>query len=189
MRIVKSLLLAGLGAALVASSAFAQDGRVHAQKPPGRGQVATAGAAIPPAQPLGPGRAYGGEAYDGGGYFGDPYTSSYYVPTVVGADGRVYANFGYGYEQVTRECASRGYVTYGARAPRTVRQPVYTQPGVTQPVPTAPTASQTMIQRNPGNAGAAVGGVSVGGFYVGQSQAANGACWMRGGGGRVVVRR
>lgn len=184
MRLIRTLLLAGCGAALLAAPALAQHGRFHAQKPPGRGQVGTAGAAIPPPQALGPDRSY-----NGGSYYDGPYTFNYFVPTVVGPDGRVYANFGFGYQQVSRECTSRGYVTYRTRQPRAARQPGYTQPQVTQPVPTAPTSSQAMIKQHPGNAGAAVAGATIGGFYNGNSRADRGACWMRARNGRVTVRR
>jgi hypothetical protein len=76
------------------------------------------------------------------------------IPIVVFADGRVFTDFGYGYEQVARSCAlSVSYVlTNGIPLQPTVAQPAVVQPSVptstltmpaTQP-PVTPTVTQPM---------------------------------------------
>jgi hypothetical protein len=76
------------------------------------------------------------------------------IPILVFADGRVFADFGYGYEHVARSCAlSTSYVlTNGIPLQPTVVQPTVVQPSVptstltmpaTQP-PVTPTVTQPM---------------------------------------------
>jgi hypothetical protein len=59
------------------------------------------------------------------------------VPVLVTPDGRVFADFGSGYEQLVRNCAT----------PLANYQPAQQPPSVTQPVPNQPTASAQMAQR------------------------------------------
>jgi len=111
------------------------------------------------------------------------------VPVVVLEDGRVFANFGHGYERVVRSCGVP--VTFGAEsAPATVQpgaiQPAVVQPpvGTSQPVPYTPpvpnqqTASQQMLP-----------------LVVQQAQASRSTvvneqmCWSNDGRGRVFVGR
>lgn len=71
-------------------------------------------------------------------------SSVLWVPAVVTADGRVFANFGYGFEQVYRSCASavvvgQPTVVAGNGVVLSPQRPTYTQP-----VPNQQTASQQM---------------------------------------------
>lgn len=113
------------------------------------------------------------------------------VPVIVFGDGRVFADFGQGYEQVVRACNLP--VTYGVQAMQaappmqpTVVQPTVSQPvigGTTQalpytpPVPAQQTASQQMLSQM---------------LYPPQSNQAvvnTQSCWALGPGGRVFVGR
>jgi hypothetical protein len=79
------------------------------------------------------------------------------LPIVVMPDGRVYADFGRGYEQVIRSCSS--VVTYSVIQPTVPTQPIVTQPVVTQPgvaplpytppVPNQQPPSQQMLGQPP----------------------------------------
>lgn len=62
------------------------------------------------------------------------------VPVVVLPDGRVFANFGYGYEQVVRTCSSSVVIQ-----PNAAVQSGPVQPVVTQPAPAQATASEQML--------------------------------------------
>jgi hypothetical protein len=69
-----------------------------------------------------------------------------WVPALLTNDGRVFANFGYGYEQVYRSCSGgvvvgQPTVIGGNGAVLTPQAPTYTQP-----VPNQQTASQQMSQ-------------------------------------------
>jgi hypothetical protein len=71
-------------------------------------------------------------------------SSVLWVPAVVTSDGRVFANFGYGFEQVYRSCASavvvgQPTVVAGNGVVLSPQTPTYTQP-----VPNQQTASQQM---------------------------------------------
>jgi hypothetical protein len=72
-------------------------------------------------------------------------SSVVWVPAVVTADGRVFANFGYGFEQVYRSCAT---ATVVGGQPKVVAGNGYVltpqAPTYTQPVPNQQTASQQM---------------------------------------------
>lgn len=69
------------------------------------------------------------------------------IPVLVSPDGRVFADFGGGYEQLVRNCATP-YANYQpATQPSAGMQPAVVQPSplpYTQPVPNQPTASQQM---------------------------------------------
>lgn len=71
-------------------------------------------------------------------------SSVIWVPAIVTNDGRVFANFGYGYEQVYRSCS--GAVVVGQPAVIAGNGAVLTPqaPTYTQPVPNQQTASQLM---------------------------------------------
>jgi hypothetical protein len=108
------------------------------------------------------------------------------LPVVVLTDGRVFADFGRGYEQVIRSCAS--VVNYSAFPNPVVQpsvvQPTVVQPTITQPLPYNPTlpnqqtASQQMLQQQ-SNA-----------QLASQSTLVNSqACWTGNGAGLVYVAR
>jgi hypothetical protein len=120
------------------------------------------------------------------------------VPVIVFPDGRVFANFGQGLEQVVRSCGLPvnygGQVTYGNQvipgmSPTT--QPVVVQPTVTQPtigatsqplpytppVPAQQTASQQMAAQITGTA------------QQNQPVINTQSCWAMDAGGRVFVGR
>ncbi|MEP6491381.1 MAG: hypothetical protein ABJF01_01800 [bacterium] len=78
------------------------------------------------------------------------------IPVVVLPDGRVFADFGRGFERVVRSCGVP--VNFGAESPPGVVQPAVVQPSIAQPpvgasqplpytpaVPNQPTASQQML--------------------------------------------
>jgi hypothetical protein len=75
-------------------------------------------------------------------------SSVVWVPAVVIGDGRVFANFGYGFEQVFRSCA--GAVVVGQPTVIAGNGVVLTPPAptYTQPVPNQQTASQQMAAGN-----------------------------------------
>jgi len=110
------------------------------------------------------------------------------VPIIVSPDGRVFANFGGGFEQVVTACGmSNGIVvtqSAGLVQP-TVVQPTVSQPGIvagplpfTPAVPNQQTASQQML----GQAAAPVQGQQ-------QIVVGNRACWSTDGRGQVFVGR
>ncbi|HEY5218661.1 MAG TPA: hypothetical protein VIJ16_02575 [Gemmatimonadaceae bacterium] len=98
MRTLHAMALIGSATALLASSALAQGKPLPPQPKPARAQQASSGAAIPPAAQQAPVQAARG--YD---INGQPvlYTT---VPVTVGSDGRVWANFGSGFQLVEQEC-------------------------------------------------------------------------------------
>jgi hypothetical protein len=87
------------------------------------------------------------------------------VPVIVAPDGRVYADFGYGYEAITRGCDAQPNEPAPSWAG--VTQPVVTQPLVVQPrvasVPLTPVSPSPSMPRS--------------------------ACWTTDGRGQFVVRR
>jgi len=112
------------------------------------------------------------------------------VPIIVSPDGRVFANFGGGFEQVVTACGmSNGIVVTNAQSAGlvqpTVVQPTVSQPGIvagplpfTPAVPNQQTASQQML----GQAAVPVQGQQ-------QIVVANRACWSTDGRGQVFVGR
>ncbi len=109
------------------------------------------------------------------------------LPVVVLADGRVFADFGRGYEQIVRSCVSvvnSGFVANAPVVQPTVVQPTVVQPTISQPMPYTPpvpnqqTASQAMLpQQN--NA-----------VLASQSTLVNSqACWTGNGQGLVYIAR
>jgi hypothetical protein len=114
------------------------------------------------------------------------------LPVIVSPDGRVFANFGRGFEQIVTACgASQGIVvtnvqTTGVVQP-TVVQPTVTQPGMvagplpyTPAVPNQQTASQQMIARST---------VPVQQQQQQQVVVGNGMCWTSNGRGQVFIGR
>jgi hypothetical protein len=111
------------------------------------------------------------------------------VPVFISPDGRVFANFGGGFEQVVTACgASTGIVMTNGQSAGLV-QPAVVQPSVTQPgivagplpftpaVPNQQTASQQML-------GQPAAPVQQQQFVVG-----NRSCWSTDGRGQVFVGR
>jgi len=118
------------------------------------------------------------------------------VPVLVTADGRIFANFGYGYEPVIRAC---GYHPAASAAPSyrpsnvpsgqtAAAQSSYTPPtyqpstfgpGNTQPAPAQPTASEHMLPQGyaPPNPGA------------GQERAGSTACYTTDPRGQIIIVR
>jgi hypothetical protein len=112
------------------------------------------------------------------------------LPVIVSPDGRVFANFGRGFEQIVTACgASQGIVvtnvqTTGVVQP-TVIQPTVTQPGmVAGPLPYTPTVpnQQTTSQQMIARADAPV-------QQQQQQVVGNGLCWSSNGRGRVFIGR
>lgn len=97
------------------------------------------------------------------------------VPVVVGSDGHVYANFGYGFQPVLQNCAT-DYQSLSA-AP-TAAGPM--QPGVTQPVVAQPgTTPQGSVSTRPQESASAV--------RLGEAPSA--MCWSTDEGGKLRVGR
>ena len=184
MRLTRVLMVTGCGMALAAVPLLAQGRPLPLQKPPTRAQTGTGQAAAPRAAGRAPSER--GRRGDGGGanYRG---SSGYgYVPTMVGQDGNVYANFGYGYERVLRQCTMQQTV----QQPR-VQQPTpqaYSQPELTQPVPRPQTASPATGAQQPGLSGLTSGNTQA--MHVGPAtQLAAAACWLQLGNGNITVQR
>lgn len=76
------------------------------------------------------------------------------VPVIVGSDGHVYANFGYGYQPVLENCGNAQYPSLSAAPPTAptvqpqVTQPVVVQPGAA-PSPTTQSGSVARIGEAP----------------------------------------
>jgi hypothetical protein len=110
------------------------------------------------------------------------------VPVIVSADGRVFADFGRGYEQVVTACGAQQPIIVTNVQTSSVAQPTVVQPTVAQPgivagplpytpaVPNQQTASQQMITRA---AAPAQQQIAVG----------NGMCWSSNGRGQVFISR
>jgi len=168
MRIVRSIALAGLVIApAVPAAAFAQRAKAGAG-----GRIAgIAPAPVVVAPVVAPGT----------------FLTS--VPVIVSPDGRVFANFGAGFEQVVTACGTSPLVA-GSIQPRgtiqpTVVQPAVAQPGIvagplpfTPPVPNQQTASQQMLSQG------AVPAQAQQQVVVEQRR-----CWSSDGRGRVFIER
>ena len=143
---------------------------------------ATAGAApriatiAPPPRPR-PSQGYA-HRFHGYGFRSD-------LPILLMADGRVFADFGRGFEQIVRSCAlPTGYSTTQIVSPSGLQQPTVVQPTVTQPavpgverlpytppVPAQQTVSQQMAEQ---------------GRLIPQESLASQSCWALSQ-GRIVV--
>jgi hypothetical protein len=157
----KVMLLTAAGSALLSAPALAQGRPLPPQPPPTHAQQGTAGPAIPPAPPA------AATVTPRAGY-GSPYGQTVVytaIPVTVASDGRVYANFGFGYTLVPQQCSAQRLRLLGIRA-----GPVQGQSRAQQPAPHQPaTATQ-------GNAAPAL-------------QVQNGPCWTRTRNGAVVAYR
>ncbi len=187
MRLARTLSVTAIGMALAAAPALAQGRPLPPQKPPTHAQTGVGQASAPRAGERGPSergarREHGGSYYRDGSRYGSGYG---YVPVMIGQDGNVYANFGYGYERVLRQCTSAQQV----QQPR-VQQPTpqaYSQPELTQPVPRPQTASPA-TGAQPSLSGLTTGNTKA--MHVGPpTQLAAAACWSRMANGNVSVRR
>lgn len=117
-----------------------------------------------------------------------PYYAS--IPVIVFPDGRIFANFGYGYEQVVTACGTalgvvvaQNLVDPGLVQP-TVVQPTVTQPSINTPLPYTPPvpAQQTESQRMLGQQAPPQ--------QYGQAVVQGGhGCWSMDSRGRVYVGR
>jgi hypothetical protein len=163
MRFTTGILLAGSGALLWAAPAFAQGRPLPLPKPPAHTQTGTATEKAPPPANAEPRH---GERYERGEYDRARSRQVVRLPAQVGADGRVYANFGNGLLLVSSQCSTPAAVT-------TSPTPAVVQPQVTQPVP------QPIHQPVPG-AGTQPASVT---------PTASSACWMRNANGVVEVYR
>jgi hypothetical protein len=96
-----------------------------------------------------------------------------YIPAVLMSDGSVFADFGFGYEPVTRACS--GNLVLPRRQRLLVRGGASRQiPTYTQPVPNQPSPSQLMVQRATGQQ---------------VSTVSRSSCFARDGAGNLVALR
>jgi hypothetical protein len=166
-------------ALILFAAALALPSVLAAQHPAPASPARIAGIAPPPAAaPVNPPSNFGAS---GPVFFAN-------IPVVVFADGRVFADFGFGYEQVVRSCTLP--VSYGSQfvpnatpVQPSVVQPTVVQPSIaaspqtvpySQPVPAQQTASQQMAVQNTQPAARVVNTQS---------------CWAVGTTGRVFVGR
>jgi hypothetical protein len=132
------------------------------------------------------GYAYGAAAYS---YFPNAGLVQN-IPVFMLQDGRVFANFGYGFESVVRTCAPTSFgpavTNYGTVTTigSTIVQPSPVQPVVTQPAPAQRTASEQMLVR--ALSPAAVVTTLPGPLAV---QVVTPSCWSSYGGNVFVFRR
>lgn len=193
--LTSTLLL--LAAPIAIAGAQGRKGEVLRLPPaPGRGQLA--GATPAPQATARPehdrdGDGYGRHGYHDDGYRADGYGRRgpvvYAVPVAVTNDGRVFADFGRGYEQVLRSCAAQYGSTMGSAPQRngmqTYTTPTYTLPdyGSQQrlpynpPVPAQQTESEKMAAQ-------ATQGSAANQSYAVQR---NPVCWTTDAQGRIIV--
>lgn len=197
-RIARGLSSTLMLIALPAAVAAAQSRKaqvLHPDPPPARGQLGgMAPSPAPRATSVDGERDHGyrGDGYDGryrrhddDDYrhddHGDRGRYSNRIPTIVTNDGRVFANFGNGYEQVARACAAQYAQPANPSGSGVYSTPTYSLPNYgaqqpmpyTPPVPAMPTESQKMIQEQQAQANA--------------TQAAQIACWTTDAQGSVFV--
>jgi hypothetical protein len=172
LALILGVLAAPLGAQVVHTRAGAAAGGVAAT-----GQRVAAIAPAPQPVYLAPGNLY---VPPGMALYGN-------LPVVVLTDGRVFADFGRGYEQVIRSCNT--VVNYSVFPNPVVQpsvvQPTVTQPTISQPLPYNPTlpnqqtASQQMLPQQSNTQ-----------VFAGQSTIVNSqACWTGNGSGLVYIAR
>jgi len=115
--------------------------------------------------------------------YGSPIVGS--VPVVLMPDGRIYADFGYGYEPVIRSCTVSAPVAYAAPpaqysppayATPTYNVPSYNPPAYNQPAATSSTSSQ-------------MGGQVASRRLRNSTDPVTPACWLTDAYGRAVVLR
>ena len=107
-------------------------------------------------------------------------------PILLMADGRVFADFGRGFEQIVRSCALPiGYNSPQIVSPSGLQQPVAIQPTVTQPAPPGlerlPYTPPVPAQQTPSQQIVAQGG------QLPQASLGNQSCWAMAQTGRIVV--
>jgi len=112
------------------------------------------------------------------------------LPVIVSPDGRVFADFGRGYEQIVTACGAQQPVIVTNIQTTNIVQPTVVQPTVAQPgivagplpytpaVPNQQTASQQMIAR-----------ASAPAQQQQQIAVGNGTCWTTNGRGQVFISR
>jgi len=191
MRTLKTMLWIGGASALLAMPALGQGRPLPLQRPPSRAQQGTGGAATPP--PAAPAPTVSARVSPRARYYsyGDEPVLYTEFPTTVASDGKVYANFGFGYELVPQQCSAPGH----PQAAGSTNPPGYTRPAYTPPNQGLPIYGQPVVVP-PATAGTrsspAMNGQrrAYNGARSNQgAQQATGACWSRGDNGRVVVRR
>jgi hypothetical protein len=120
----------------------------------GGGRIATIAPAPTPVVVVAPTQFFGGfpSAFSPIGFFpAAAFVQNF--PVVILQDGRVFANFGFGFEQVVRACGVNGIgVTTNAivgvpASVSTIAQPIPVQPQVIQPAPVQQTASEQQLIR------------------------------------------
>lgn len=111
------------------------------------------------------------------------------VPVFVLPDGRVFANFGRGFEQIARNCAAAFSL---ARSTAPAVQPVVSQPVVVQPIPGLPTAQPFPLPYTPQvpNPTATSQQVEAQIMAARQSSLVNAtACWTSTSNGQIFIAR
>jgi len=108
------------------------------------------------------------------------------LPILLLADGRVFANFGRGFEQIVRSCTlPTAYSSPQVVSPSGLQQPVVVQPTVTQPsapgVERLPYTPPVPNQQTPSQQMAVQGG------RLPQENLASQSCWAVSQNGRIVV--
>lgn len=169
MKTVSSLAIVALFGATTASAQRTQ----HTQPTAPPRVAAIAPAPAPQATP--PRHSY----YGHGGFRSD-------LPILMMADGRIFADFGRGWERVSRSCSlPSGYTGTQIVSPSGLQQPVVVQPTVTQPtapgVERLPYTPAVPAQQTGSQQIAAQGG------RLPEAPAAGQSCWARAQDGRIVV--
>lgn len=154
MRILETVAAALAAGVAMTSALGAQHVKATPVAPASGARVAGI-APPPPVVVVQPGFVQPGYVQAGYVYPATPYFAS--IPVVVFPDGRIFANFGYGYEQVVTACGPapgvvvvQNLVDQGLVQP-SVLQPTITQPSIgtslpyTPPVPAQQTESQRML--------------------------------------------
>ena len=164
--------------AIIAVAPFASAQRTTHAPAPKTGAAAPRIAAIapPPApqtRPFYPHRYYGH-----GGFRSD-------LPILLMADGRVFADFGRGFEQIVRSCAlPTVYSSPQVVSSSGLQQPVVVQPTVTQPaapgIERLPYTPPVPNQQTPSQQMAVQGGFP-------QQSLASQSCWAMAQNGRIVI--
>lgn len=162
MKIGFTVLVIGSGLAFAVAPALAQGRPVELPKPPTHAQTGTA---VAPSTTATPRPRAAQDRHGDGSADRRANRTLVRLPAEVGADGRVFTNFGNGPVLVSSQCASRQTGAHSATGP------AYGQPEITQPVP------QPILQPVPG-AGQQPNSVA---------PTANSACWTRDANGVVEV--
>jgi hypothetical protein len=121
---------------------------------------------------------------------GDYPVAAGVVPVIVTADGRVYADFGWGYEQVIRQCAQT--ITYVAQTPATTAAgasqpapPAYKTPTYTTPTYSTPAYSPGVTATTPARP---TTGISAPSNPSAPSSLGSAACWINSSGRTLIIR-